>query len=286
MPNSSDTPEPPPTFQIPILSWFDRPVKQAVWSVFNDLNKATEALDLFRRYRKSHFDRLKGRVRKVKLLGMTEPVLLTDIYRPAMVSTTIYRRLYAQDWQLVSSSTKPVRRPPVGRSTRADEFIEAHSRVTVLGSAGSGKTTLLRHLALSLCDKTVFKSTNLQTSRFPFLVDLLAYSKTERSGEQPLLAYLANELRQYTDDYAQHFVKRLLKKGLATLILDSLDEVPPSARDAVMTDIRKVSDGYPHCHVVVSCRTADYEPIGENFYEVELARLTGRCCSYNCTGVV
>ena len=55
------------TVEVPILSWFDRPIKQAIWSVFDDLNKATEALDLFRRYRNSHFERLNpdnsGRVR-------------------------------------------------------------------------------------------------------------------------------------------------------------------------------------------------------------------------------
>ena len=265
------------TVEVPILSWFDRPIKHAIWSVFNDLNKATEALDLFRRYRNSHFARLKASVRHIKLFGMNQPVLLTDVYSPAMVSTTIYSRLYEQNWMSVSSPQllNPVRRRPVGRLTRADEFIEHHSRVAVLGSAGSGKTTLLRHLALSLCDKTVFASTRLQTSRFPFFVALPSYAK-ETAGQRPLVEYLADELQQYTDDYAPEFVKRLLNKGLGILILDSLDEVQPSLRKAVMDEIRRTSAGFPKCRIVVSCRTADYGPLGEDFYEVELARLTDK----------
>lgn len=184
--------------EIPILSWFDRPIKQAIWSVFDDLNKATEALDLFRRYRKNHFARLKTSVKHIKILGMNQPVPLVDVYSPAMVSTTIFSRLYEQNWLSVDSPqpVNPVRRRPVGRETRADEFIEEHPRVAVLGSAGSGKTTLLRHLALSMCDKIVFSQTKLRTSRFPFFVALPSYARAT-AGQRSLTDYIADELKQY-----------------------------------------------------------------------------------------
>ena len=147
--------------QIPILSWLDRPVKQAIWSVFDDVNKATEALDIFNKYKRSHFKRLSVSVRHIKILGMTQPIPLTEIYSPAIVSTTIFGRIYDQDWlsASVSGATTPPQRRRVGRLSRADEFMETHTCVVVLGSAGSGKTTLLRHLALSMCDKNVFEDT-------------------------------------------------------------------------------------------------------------------------------
>ena len=244
---------------VPILSWFDKPIKHAIWSVFNDVNKATEALDIFRRYRRNHFDRLKKYVSHIKILGMSQPVPLTKIYSPAMVSTTIFSRLYEQEWLSVSSPapTNPSRQRAVGPLTRADEFIEAHSRVAVLGPAGSGKTTLLRHVALAMCDKNVFAETRLQTSRCPFFVALPSYAR-QTGGQQPLVDYLADELKKYTDDYAPEFVRRLLNKGLAILLLDSLDEVQSSLRDAVVEQIREVAAGFPHCPMVVSCRTADY----------------------------
>ena len=46
------------SIQVPILSWFDEPIKQAIRSVFDDLNNATEALDVFKKYRRNHFRRL------------------------------------------------------------------------------------------------------------------------------------------------------------------------------------------------------------------------------------
>ena len=260
---------------VPILSWFDEPIKQSIRSVFNDINTATEALDLAHKYRRNHFRRLRETIRNIKILGMSEPMSLTDLYSPAMVSTTIYRRLYEQEWLSASDTgaSSPVRRRQVGRLTRADEFIENHSRVAVLGSAGSGKTTLLRHLALAMCDKVVFANTKFKTSRFPFHVHLPRYAR-ETAGKTSIPDYLAKKLTRYTDSYAPKFVMRLLDRGLAVLVLDSLDEVPPSVRKAVVEQVRETATGYPECQIVVSCRTADYEPIHDSFYEVEIARLT------------
>ena len=261
--------------EVPILSWLDEPIKKSIQSVFNDINNYTEALDIFKKYRRNHFRRLVGAMRNIKILGMSEPIPLTDLYSPAMVSTTIYRRLYEQEWLSASSTeaSSPVRRRQVGRLTRADQFIEDHSRVIVLGSAGSGKTTLLRHLALAMCDKAVFASTKLKTSRFPFFLNLPKYAR-ETAGTMSIPDYLAKELEQYTDSYATQFVMRLLNRGLAVLVLDSLDEVQSSVRKAVIDQVRDTATGYPKCWIVVSCRTADYEPISDSFYEVEIARLT------------
>ena len=263
------------SIQVPILNWFDEPIKQAIRSVFDDLNNATEALDVFKKYRRNHFGRLIESISYIKILGMSQPVPLTDLYSPAMVSTTIFGRLYEQEWLRASTSdaSSPVRRRQVGRLTRADQFIEDHPRVTVLGSAGSGKTTLLRHLALAMCKKEIFTDTKFKTSRFPFFVDLPKYAR-DTDGSQSIADYLATQLQRYTDDYAPQFVQRSLKRGIALLVLDSLDEVPPSIRKRVAEHIREISSGYPECRMVVSCRTADYEPISEAFYEVEIARLT------------
>ena len=260
---------------VPILNWFDEPIKQAIKSVFDDINNTTEALDIFKKYRRNHFQRLVESIRHVKILGMNQPIPLTDIYSPAMVSTTIFGRLYEQEWLSVlpAGASSPVRRRQVGRLTRADEFIEAHVRVSVLGSAGSGKTTLLRHIALAMCDKKVFTETKFKTSTFPFFVHLPKYAR-DTGGSQSISDYLATQLERYTDSYAPQFVQRLLRRGLASLLLDSLDEVPPSVREVVVEQIRETSRGYPECRIVVSCRTADYDPISDDFYEVEMARLT------------
>ena len=45
------------SIEVPILNWFDEPIKQSIRSVFNDINSATEALDIFNKYRHNHFSR-------------------------------------------------------------------------------------------------------------------------------------------------------------------------------------------------------------------------------------
>lgn len=165
---------------IPILNWFDEPVRQSVNSVFDGINRKTEAMDLFRKYRKRHFGALKKTLGRIKILGMSDPIALTQIYSPAHVSTTIHSRLYEKEWYnatgegLSQSGISPRKHSEI---KRADEYVESHDRVVVLGGAGSGKTTFLRHLALAYCDKHVFETTNLKQSKFPIYVSMLAYAQ-------------------------------------------------------------------------------------------------------------
>ncbi len=257
---------------IPILSWIDRPVKEAVYSVFSDLNNSTEALDLFRRYRNSHFRTLRSQVKKIKILGMSTPEDLVDIYSPAFVSTTIWRRLYDREWYSLLdrrelSSKKGSKKPPI--NVRADEYLEEHDRVVILGGPGSGKTTLLRFLSLAYCTKDVFKKTKLKTSYFPIFVSLPVYANSKLG----LFGYVCDDLKKKTDDRAEYFLKRVLKHGQAVILLDSLDEVSPKKRKYLCDKILDFCDRYPDCKVVLSCRTADYKVVLESFYEVEMARL-------------
>ena len=264
------------TSSIPVLSWFDEPVRQSIRSVFHDLNTATEALDLFKKYRRKHFESLKSALGYIKILGMSQPIPLANIYSPTFVSTTIHSRLYERDWHSAKSVVaplspfKPKRKSDV---VRADEYIESKERVVILGGAGSGKTTFLRHIALAYSDKDVFQHTHLKTSKFPIFVSMLAYGR----GKDPnmsLLDYIIQELKDKTDENAEYFIKRVIEKGLAIVLLDALDEIPVDERGEVIRQIRSLCNIYPKCKIVISCRTADYAGVFENFYEVELVRLS------------
>ncbi len=87
------------------FSWFDEPAKQSVNAVFDGLNKGIEALDIFKKYRNAHFKSLKSDLKTLKIMGMSEPINLVDIYNPARVSTTIHSRLYKQDWHSVENDS-------------------------------------------------------------------------------------------------------------------------------------------------------------------------------------
>ena len=133
------------TAQVPILSWFEGPIKQSIKSVFDGLNAGVESLDLFGKYYTAHIKSLKQDVQYIKLLGMAQPSLLIDLYNPAQVSTSIRRRLFTDVWITPNiTSTLSQNKQTI---IFGDEYVESRNRVAVLGGPGAGKTTLLNYLS-------------------------------------------------------------------------------------------------------------------------------------------
>ena len=266
------------TSPIPILNWFETPIKESVYSVFHDLKTGTEALDLFKKYRRKHFKSLKSSLDSTKILGMSEPIPIVDIYSPSFVSTTIHRRLYEKNWHSLGKHPYDfdiIRRKMTSDKVQADEYVESHKRVVILGSPGSGKTTFLRFLGLAYSDEKIFKSTNLKTSLFPIFISMLAFYQKIDSNIS-LLDYIIQNLERKTDQYASYFLKRVFEKGLSVVLLDGLDEVPLKERENVFPCLQDLCDTFPDCKVVISCRTADYTSTFETFYEVELTKLSSK----------
>jgi predicted NACHT family NTPase len=258
---------------IPVINWFDEPIKHSVKSVFDGINEKVEGWDLLKKYRNAHFDSLLQSVGNLKILGMGSPVKLTDIYYPAYISTTIHRRLYAKDWHSIRGGEDSHDEDINSKNNdliRADDYVEAHNNIVVLGGPGTGKTTLLKYLAYAYSDKNTFVESKLKTSKFPIFIKLPHLAKSRLSIE----SFAARELQKKTDKFAVAFLKKVFKSGLAVTLLDSLDEVSTEFRADTMQKVRDFSENYPKCSVIMSCRTADYEEILESFYEVELARLT------------
>lgn len=255
---------------IPVISWFDEPIKKSVNSVFSGINKNVEAMDLFKRYRKSHFQYLRSVVQKVKVLGMSEPIPLADLYYPVQVSPEIQRRLYLEEWVKTRDKYHRSSRSTNAKLIDGAACVESSEKLVILGGPGAGKTTFLKFLALAYSDKEIFGKTKLKTSRFPFYCALPEVAKSDKS----LVEFISAPLLSREDSYAGDFIKRLLKKGLAIVLLDSLDEVPSSRRDKLMDRVREFCNIFPENKVVISCRAADYRDVLDGFSEVELARLS------------
>lgn len=259
-------------FSIPVISWFDEPIKKSVNSVFGGINSSVEALDLFKRYRKAHFSMLSEMVGKVKVLGMSAPLPLLDLYYPTRVSSDIRRRLYQSEWVTSGAADKPQRATGVNafRAIDGDVYVEKCNKLVVLGGPGAGKTTFLKYLALAYSDKDVFSSTKLKTSKLPFFVSLPELSKTELSVQE----FITRPLVLREGEYSKEFIGRALKKGLAIMLFDSLDEVPDGRRESVVSRVKDFCTVFPSCKAVLSCRTADYKEVLDSFDEVELVKLS------------
>ena len=266
---SKDTPA------FPIIGWLDEPLKKSFNSVFDGINRGVESLDLFRGFRSTHYQQLNAELRLIKILGMSTPIDLTQLYSPAMITTSISGRLYEQDWLSAKdlAGKASVKRKRDRQSISADEFIEKSNHIVVLGPAGSGKTTLLRYMAMAYCDKQLFKQTNLKSSKIPFYASLLAYSQHALSGVS-INDFFASELSRITNGYAKDFVHRVFSQGDGAVFLDSLDEVPLAMREKTISAIKDFSVSFPKNKIVVSSRSADYHPVHDSFCECELTRLS------------
>lgn len=260
---------------VPVLDWFDGPIKQSISSVFSGLNAGVESLDIFSKFYNAHIACLRSDVEHLKLLGMSAPVSLIDIYNPARVSTTIRRRLYSEEWVDTSgaSVTKKGTISPAKAASKlvyGDEYIEQHDRVAILGGPGAGKTTFLRFLALAYAEKVVFKKTKLKLTKIPFFVSLPMFQEQNSS----IFDFLLSPIRKKTNEYAESFLRRVLNKGQAIILLDSLDEVSKVDRGAILKKINEFCSEFSKAKIVISCRTADYTDVGlDTFHEVEIAKL-------------
>lgn len=199
---------------------------------------------------------------------MPSPAKLVDIYNPARVSTTIRRRLFTDEWitgglsaNASSNGTKLI---------YGDSYVEEKNRIAILGGPGAGKTTFLRFLALAYADKNLFSKTKLKTPLIPFFIPLPLFSKSTKD----LFQYISDPIEEKTNKYAKSFLTRVLSKGLAVVLLDSLDEVPLAFRIALLQKIKDFCTKYPETKIAISCRTADYQAdMLDAFHEIEIAKL-------------
>lgn len=246
------------------------PAKNSVNSVFDTINKKTEALDILNKYKDANCQLVRSNVENVQILGMSEPVKLIDIYSTTRISTTIHRRLYSTEWAEINSKDLHKKNGKHKSTVRADEYIEKHNRIVVLAGPGSGKTTLLKYTALSYIDSELFSKSKLETKKVPFFLSLPDIVETDLSIE----SYLSNKLKIKTHEFASEYVNRQLNKGRAVVLLDSLDEVPQTKRKKAYDLINEFSELYSKAKIIITCRVADYDVTLEGFYEVEISRLT------------
>lgn len=250
------------------------PVKQSVNSAFGALNSHIESLDLFKKYSAAQFERIRSQHQHIKLLGMTAPIPLENIYYPTAVSTTIHRRLYEQEWLSGNNTRVPKKRNEIHKSRpkatiSAEEYVYDNRKVVILGGPGAGKTTFLRFMALANAKGIASAKIEKNKQLVPFFVHLPQFSKSSAT----IFEFISEPLKSSTTEYASSYVRRVFKNGRALLLLDSLDEVPTANRSSTLSKIKEFESCFPNARIILSCRTADYEETLESFCEVEIARL-------------
>jgi len=136
----------------------------------------------------------------------------------------------------------------------------ARNRLIILGSPGGGKTTLLKRLALDAIAHSP------ENPRIPVMIGLRDY--TENKSD------LMNAITEQFDicgfPNAQGFIDRAFEFGKILLLLDGLDEVKDGLVDKAVREIEIISDRYPKCLFIVTCRKGAYQNWLPRFENVEL----------------
>ncbi|MGW4212924.1 NACHT domain-containing protein [Lentzea sp. NPDC004789] len=146
------------------------------------------------------------------------------------------------------------------------------SRTLVRGEAGSGKTTLLDWLAVTAARGGFVGNLQSWNGLIPFPIRLRAYadSPLPAKPEEFVTGWLAGIM-------PAGWVHRVLQAGKGLLLVDGVDEVPPSKRQHVREWLRELVHVFPSAQVVVTARPAatDEKWLAElDFSSVELEQMS------------
>jgi predicted NACHT family NTPase len=246
---------------------------------------------------------IQDRCGTMRILDMTKPIGLTDIYTNVNVLEQITGRRRKDIAELLQEANiDDFDRFGLGMITQKGvpglEVVNKHSRLMILGKPGAGKTTFLKYVAIQ-CNNNQFLS-----NRVPIFVTLKDFAEAE--GKTSIVKYISQQLFQSGVAYSQ--VSALLKYGRILILLDGLDEVREEDARRVIKQIQDFSENFAFSeqfkkdsithsaqikdyytdasykwlsrtfpekfyvnYIVITCRIAAREYTFENFTEVEVA---------------
>lgn len=140
-------------------------------------------------------------------------------------------------------------------AVRAEAFLANNGHVTIRGPAGSGKTTLLSWL-VTKCDLDNADSDEKWQGYIPFIVPL---RKVARLHQGPpsldrLLEYSVDNKLWVTPSPSGWLEDVVQTRQRAIIMIDGVDELPPSRRQEFWEWVEAFSDEYPQNRMIITSR--------------------------------
>jgi predicted NACHT family NTPase len=211
---------------------------------------------------------IQTRCGSMRVLDMTRPIGLSDIYTEVNILEKILGRRQLEIAQLLEGCNREdFDRFGLGQVTEKRvpglDAVERYSKLMILGKPGAGKSTFLKRVATQ-CNQGEFL-----TNCVPIFITLKDFAE---APQQPgLWQYIINGLAENEILDPETTAKILLREGRAILLLDGLDEVRQADNNRVLKEIRDFSTRFFANHFVITCRIAAKEYTFEQFTEVEVA---------------
>lgn len=199
-------------------------------------------------------------VSTAKVLGNPKPINIDSIYTDCYVFNRLSALKRFHGDLDSKTETKELERSQEERLSALDVALTGKN-LFILGRPGAGKTTFLKYLAI-LCCKGELKKT-------PIFISLKEWSDSSLS----IIPYIAKQFDLCGFPNSESFVKALLDKGNALILLDGLDEVNESnnKRGQTIKEIVNLSKKYKKCQYCTTCRTAATDYSFEQFTYLEVA---------------
>ncbi|BAS55694.1 hypothetical protein NIES2135_50190 [Leptolyngbya boryana NIES-2135] len=225
--------------------------------------KIDASMDLVQKFRDRIRPHLQKRCGTMRVLDMSQPIGLDDIYTSVNILEKITGNRGLEPSELLQTgSAENIERFNLvavkGKPILGLKAVEKHSTLMILGKPGAGKTTFLKHLAIQCI------SGRFQPQQVPIFITLKEFAE---SKERPdLIEYIG----LYLECDETEAIRELLDRGNALILLDGLDEVRETDISHVLRQIHKFSERYYRNQFVMTCRIAACEYTFEQFTEVEV----------------
>lgn len=220
--------------------------------------------------REQVYPSIRERCGTMRVLDMSHPVAVNDIYASVNILEQISGRRYRRVEELLHScDASDFERLGLGAIVEermpALDAVKTYRKLIILGKPGAGKTTFLKYLAIQ-CNEGRF-----EPDCVPIFITLKDFAEAE--NEPSLLSYVA-DCYQSIETVNLNLIdslSQLLSAGKALLLLDGLDEVRAEDHQHVIKEIRAFSEHFRQNQFVITCRIAAWDYVFEKFNEVEVA---------------
>ncbi|WP_321965755.1 NACHT domain-containing protein [Burkholderia cepacia] len=224
--------------------------------------KKYEQHDPFGLEAKSYVEAVERRHNSMRIIGMASPASIRNIY----VRVNVLKKISSPHRLTVDELENVFNRDQnsfgvVQKTEPGVNVAQREDRLIVLGKPGGGKTTFLKWLALSSLDLQKFS-----TPRIPVFISLKDWSDSNTS----IIELIYGEFKICAFEEPANLVQQMLDEGRIFLLLDGYDEISGKPDEAIK-QIRNISEKYPKIKIVMSCRTAAYSYVFQDFKDVELA---------------